>query len=114
MTESALSLYAFSIYELISGLLFIFCPNLVFGLLKIPKTEEVWIRFVGIMALIVGFYNYQIATMELTEMYAATMYARAAFMLFILMVVVFKKQPKILLLFALVDVVAMIWMYQVW
>ena len=111
MSPAATSLFAFSFYEIIAGMLFLFIPNQVLGLLKIPKTDEIWIRFVGIFAMIAGFYNYQIATLELEEMYCATMYTRGAFMLFIIAVVVFKKQPRVLLLFGLMDLIAMAWTY---
>ena len=111
MSPAATSIYAFSFYELTAGVLFLFIPNQVLGLLKIPKTDEIWIRFVGVFAMLIGFYNYHIATLEIQEMYWATMNIRGVFMLFIITVVVFKKQPKVLLLFGLMDLIAMVWTY---
>ena len=109
MSSAALSIQVFRFYEIIAGIILICCPNFLFGLLKIPKTDEIWVYFVGVFTIFVGFYNCNIACMELEQMYWPTMYTRAAFTVFIVAIVFIKKAPKSLLLFALMDVIAMVW-----
>ena len=111
MSQAALSLQVFSIYEIIAGIVLICCPNFLFGLLKIPKTDEIWVYFVGAFAIITGFYNCNIACMEIEQMYWPSMYTRAGFAVFIVALIVIKKAPKVLLLFALMDVIALVWTY---
>lgn len=111
MSSASFSIYVISFYELILGIGFLIMPNRVFSIFKIPSTNEPWIKIVGAMALLVGYYNYTIATQEIEALFMPCTYARIGFILIILYLINVEKAPKVLYLFALVDLIAAIWTY---
>ena len=56
MSKSARSIFVFSIYMFVLGLILIVIPNVLLNLFTLPETNEVWIRVVGMLILILGFY----------------------------------------------------------
>ena len=81
MDGTAFSIYAFGIYEIMAGLGFLAFPNLILSFLKMEKNTEPWIRVVGILAILIGYYHFQIGQLAIHELYWTTMYVRVAFML---------------------------------
>ena len=55
MSKSARSVYVFSIYLFVLGLILEIIPNILLSLFFIPETSEVWIRVVGMLVLILVF-----------------------------------------------------------
>ena len=111
MSNAAISIFAFSIYEIVIGIGFLFIPNVLLPLFKLPQTYEPWIRVVGVMALLIGFYHVNIAQMEISSFYWVTIYGRLGFAAFVAMFVVLKKFPPVLLLFGVLDLIAAAWTY---
>ncbi len=111
MSNAAISIFAFSIYEIVIGIGFLFIPNVLLPLFKLPQTYEPWIRVVGAMALLIGFYHVNIAQMELSSFYWVTIYGRLGFAAVVGMFVIMKKIPPILLLFGVLDLIAAAWTY---
>ena len=56
MLSPARSITVFGAYLALSGLAFIFIPNVILPLFGFAPPVEVWIRVVGLLALILGFY----------------------------------------------------------
>lgn len=109
MSKSALSLLVFGLYLVGMGVGFVIMPNLVLGLFGLPATSEVWIRVVGMLALLLAFYYVQSARHELRPMIEWSVPARiAAFLFFVLFVVAGWGSP-ILILFGAVDLLAALW-----
>ena len=111
MSSAALSIYVISFYEIILGIGFLCIPNKLFPIFKIPTTSEPWIKVVGAMALLVGYYNYTISTEEIEALFLPCTYARIGFALIMVYLINIEKAPKALYLFALVDVIAAGWTY---
>jgi hypothetical protein len=109
MSNPAKSVFVHGIYLALSGLTLITVPNLLFGLLGIPATGEVWIRVVGVLTLILGFYFIQAARREVTEFIRWTVYARLTFMSFCVIFVLLGFIGPVLLLFGLLDLLGAIW-----
>jgi hypothetical protein len=109
MSASAKSVFAHGLYLGLSGLALITVPNLLFGVLGLPPTQEVWIRVVGVLTLILGFYFIQAARRNVTEFIRWTVYARLAFMSFCLLFVLLGFFGPVLLLFGLLDLLGAIW-----
>ncbi len=109
MSNPAKSVFAHGIYLALSGLTLITAPNLLFGLLSIPATSEVWIRVVGVLTLILGFYFIQAARKEVTEFIRWTVYARLTFMSFCFIFVLLGFIGPVLLLFGVLDLLGAIW-----
>ncbi len=59
MTAAAKSVYYFGFYLYVVGLTLIFIPNIFLNTLKVPETNEVWIRVVGVLAFCIGYYYHR-------------------------------------------------------
>ena len=69
MSKSAQSLFVFSIYQFILGLILLVLPNVLLNLFFLPETNEVWIRVVGMLVLILGFYDFQASKNEMINFF---------------------------------------------
>lgn len=61
MRTSAKTLLVFAAYLVGAGATLILAPNLLFGLLGLAPTTEVWPRVVGLLAWLLAFYYAQAA-----------------------------------------------------
>lgn len=109
MSKPAQSIFVHGLYLALSGLTLIAAPNLLFGLVGIAPTSEVWARIVGVLTLILGFYFIQAARKETIEFMRWTIYARLTFMSFCVLFVLLNFIGPVLLLFGLLDLLGAIW-----
>lgn len=109
MQKSALSVFVFGIYLCLTGIVLILAPNVLLGLFGLPETGEVWIRVVGVLALIIGFYYIQTARMGLTGFFRLTLYTRFSVILFFGAFVLLGYISPPLLLFGAVDFAGALW-----
>jgi len=109
MSASAISLYVFGIYVIIVGIGFIFIPNTILPLLKFPKTSEPWIRVIGILVAVLGFYYIIAAQNELTLFFWASVVARFAILIGFILLVVTKKAQPMLIGFGIIDAAGGLW-----
>jgi hypothetical protein len=56
MSKAARTIQIWSFYLIALGLILLVVPNLLLGLFGIPATNEVWIRVVGMLLLILAYY----------------------------------------------------------
>ena len=109
MSKSARSLFAFSLYLFFLGIVLIVIPNVLLKLFSFPETKEVWIRVVGMLVLILGYYYFQASRSEIKKFFQWSVYGRiAVFIIFIVFVLV-GFAPPILILFGFIDAVAALW-----
>lgn len=109
MDGAGRSLVVFGIYMLANAAWLIVMPNLVLRWLGIEETNEPWIRLVGLLAGIVGYYYIVAARHGLRAFYPATVRGRGAAALGFFGLVALKIGPWQLLLFGVVDLLAATW-----
>ena len=109
MSKAAFSVFVFSLYLFALGVILVVIPNVLLSLFRIPATNEVWVRVVGMLVLILGFYYSTAARNELTPFLRATVYGRAAVLVFFVAFVSLGLAPPILIVFGLIDAVAATW-----
>lgn len=109
MSKSARSVYVFSIYLFVLGLILEIIPNILLSLFFIPETSEVWIRVVGMLVLILGFYYFQASRNELSSFFQATVYGRSSVLVFFIVFVLLNFAPPTLILFGVVDAAGALW-----
>jgi hypothetical protein len=109
MSPAARSVLVFSIYLDVLGLVLIVAPNLLLSLFRIAETNEVWIRVVGMLVLILGYYYWTAARHELTAMLRATVVGRTAVLVFFVAYAVAGLGPATLVLFGVIDVLGAAW-----
>jgi len=109
MSKAAFSVFVFSIYLFVLGLILLIVPNVLLMPFGFSETTEVWVRVVGMLVLILGLYYSTSARNELTPMLRATVYARLSVLLFFIAFVALGQAPPALILFGVVDAAAAAW-----
>jgi hypothetical protein len=82
MNKSSKSLLAFGVYLIGMGTGLVVIPNTVLGLLSLPLTNEIWIRVLGVVTLVLAFYYIQASRANLRLFAGWTVPARVAVFLF--------------------------------
>ena len=109
MSKSATSVFVFAIYLYVLGLVLLVVPNLLLAVFGIAETDEVWIRVVGMLVLILGYYYSQAARMGLTAFFRLTVIGRSAVPLFFIAFVLARLAPPVLIVFGLIDLAGAMW-----
>lgn len=109
MSKSAKTIYVFFIYMIISGLGFVFIPNIVLNLVGLPASSDIWVRAVGMMTILLGSYYGVMAKNEVKSFFYAASYGRLTVILFFTGFVLFDLAPLKLIMFGVVDLLGAIW-----
>ncbi len=109
MSKSATSVFVFALYLFVLGPTLLLVPNLLLGLFAIPETAEVWIRVVGMLVTILGFFYLQAARNELTPFFRATVYGRISILGFFIAFVLAQLAPPVLILLGAFDAACAVW-----
>lgn len=109
MTGAARSVLVFAVYLVGLGIWLLLAPNSMLQLFGMPDVEDVWIRVVGMLLLLLAFYYSSAAKAELTEFLQWTVYARGSVILFFAAFVLAGLAPATLLLFGVADLLAAGW-----
>jgi hypothetical protein len=109
MNKSARTVFVFGVYLALVGIGFMAIPNLLLPLFGFPETGEIWIRMVGFLALVLGFYYIQAGRNELADLFQWSLYCRPAFFVFTVVVVVLDLAEPMLILFGVIDLLGAIW-----
>ena len=109
MSPSATSIFVFGIYIIFIGAGFLLIPNTVLPLFKFPKTNEPWIRVLGTIVVVLGFYYIIAAQNELTPFFWATVVGRFALLVSFIVLVVSKKAQPMLITFGVIDAAGGLW-----
>jgi len=76
MTAAAKSVYYFGFYLYITGITLITVPNFLLTTLKLPETNEVWIRVVGVLAFAIGYYYHRAGAGNISAFFKHTIPTR--------------------------------------
>ncbi len=109
MSKSAISINFFSIYMLLSGASFVFMPNLVLSMVGLPPATDVWVRAVGMMTILLGYYYGVMARNEVKPFFYAASYGRMTVIFFFTAFVAFNLAAPKLIMFGVFDFLGAIW-----
>ncbi len=109
MHPATLSVKVFSVYAILAGLTFLLVPNLLLSLFGMPPASEVWIRVLGALAAVLGYYYWTSAAAEAVAFYKASVPGRFAFAALLLGLVVLAGAPWQLSIFAVVEILSALW-----
>lgn len=112
MSRAARSVFVFSIYLMAVGALLVLVPNLLLWMLRRPQTDEVWIRILGMLAFILGYYYLQASKNELKPFFQWTVYGRLAGFLMFCILGFGGFGPPVLILFGVIDGLAALWTHR--
>lgn len=109
MTASAKSVCYFGYYLYVTGITLMVAPNFLLNALKIPTTNEVWIRVVGVLALALGYYYHRSGAGNLSAFFKFTVHARTFVFLAFCCFVLLNYVSPLLILFGVVDLAGAAW-----
>ena len=109
MTSAALSIKVFGVYAILTGLNLMIAPNLMLSALGIQPTNEIWLRVVGVLGFVVGYYYWACGVANAKDFFKATLIGRS-FGFFLPIVLIFAAgAPWQLALFGLIDIIGAAW-----
>jgi hypothetical protein len=109
MSRSAFTIKAAGCYLLILGLVLILVPNLLLALFRMPPTQEVWIRVLGVAVFNFGLGYWAAARSESVEFFRMSVYGRPTVLLCFAAFVLLGLASPMLLLFGVVEVAGALW-----
>jgi len=109
MKSSAFTIKAFGAYVTLTGIALLVVPNLLLGMFGFPEAREIWVRVLGGLAVVVGYYYWRSGVDGATAFFRATLVGRPLFCALSIGLVIFAGAPWPLLLFGLVDLLGAGW-----
>ena len=110
MSPADISIFVFGIYIIaVVGGGFVFMPNKVLPMFKLPKTDEPWIRILGFIVAILGVHCINSAVHGLTAFHWATVWLRFSVLVFLVVLVVLKQIKPPVIIFGVIDAGAAVW-----
>ena len=109
MTKAAISVTYFGYYLLVLGVIVIFAPNTLLDLFQMEPTNEVWIRVVGVLTLMIGLYYVRTAPTNNEVFLKTTVIARVLVMLWFTIFVLVGWVSFQLIFFGAVDLAGAAW-----
>ena len=109
MSRSATSVFVFSIYLYILGFVLVVSPGTLLRIFSFPEADGLWIRVVGMLVIILGFYYSHAARAELRPFFVWTVIGRTSVLLFFIAFVIAGLAPPALILFGAIDFAAAMW-----
>ena len=114
MGKVALSMFVFGIYVILLGIILMVAPNALLAIFGLPATTEVWIRVVGMLVFLIGYYYIRASRneKEMISFYRWTVHARSSVIIFFIIFAAFGFVKPILIVFGVVDLLAAIWTWK--
>lgn len=108
MSAATRSIQVWAIYTLVVGAALLLIPNTFLGLFQIDETNEVWVRVIGVVVLVLTIYYAFMVRVQSRTMFQATVYGRG-FSTVLLVILAFTAGPWQLALFAVLDAAGATW-----
>lgn len=109
LTKAAWSLLAYGVYIASAGVVMLVVPQLFMLLLGLPEGSETALRFGGVLALALGFYDVLAARAELVTFFRWSLFPRSfAFVVFAALFAL-GKAPAGVLLVGIADLASVGW-----
>ena len=109
MTAAAKSVYYFGFYLYMVGITLMAVPNFLLTTLKLPETNEVWIRVVGVLALAIGYYYHRAGAGNIYAFFKRTIPTRGFVFLTFFSFALLEYVSPMLILFGAVDLLGAAW-----
>lgn len=109
MKKSSTSILVFGLYLVGMGLGLVVMPNFVLGTFGLPATDEVWVRVVGVLALVLAYYYTSAARADLKTFAQWTVPARIGVFVAFTAFVVMGFVGPVMILLGSVDLLGALW-----
>jgi len=109
VNKARVSILVFGVYTVTVGLALLLVPSVLLSLFAYPTTTEVWIRILGFVVVILGYYYIVAARYGIVRFFRASVYARPALIVFFAILVLLGMAEPVLVLFGAIDLLGAIW-----
>lgn len=109
MSKAGVSLTVYSVYLGASGVGLALIPNTLLHVLGIPPTREGWVRLFGSLAAVLAAKGFYAARLNLVPSLQFDVYTRTVFGVFLTVLVVLDLVPRVMIIFAIIDILAAVW-----
>ena len=110
MNSASFSMKVFGAYIVLTGAGLLLAPALLLALFGLPAPAEVWVRVLGALAVVVGYYYYwACAAAGATAFIRASVAGRLLFCGLCVLLVLLASAPWQLLIFGALDVLGAAW-----
>lgn len=109
MSAAARSVVVFGWYLLGLGAVLVVAPNPLLAAFGVPATEEVWIRVLGVVVLVLGTLDVRVGREDFLPYLRARVPTRASVIVLFAAFVAAGLVKPVLVLFGLVDLAGAIW-----
>jgi len=109
MSRAATSILVFGVYVMAMGVLLLTVPNVLLATVSYPTTSEVWIRVLGVVTLILGYYYIVAGRNEVTSFFRASLLTRPSLIVFFAIFVTVGMAEPVLVAFGLIDLLGAVW-----
>lgn len=100
---------AFGAYAVLTGLVLIVDPSPIFKLIAMPLPADVWIKVVGVLAVVLGYYYWACGRAGDMVFFRASIVGRVGFFVLCGLLVLAYRAPAQLMLFGAVDLLGAMW-----
>jgi hypothetical protein len=111
MTAAAKSVYYFGFYLYLVGATLIFIPNIFLTTLRMPETNDVWIRVLGVIVSLLGFYYHQTGAKNISAFFPLTIPTRIMVFTVFLVFVILKMASPMMIGIGAVDLAGAVWTF---
>jgi len=111
VSSAGLSVFVFGIYLVLAGLGFTFIPDTSLGMFGLPAAQEPWIRVVGWLMVLIGYYYIQTGRNDIRQFFTWTVQVRVSVFLIFILFYFLNWAPAVLLIFGTIDLLGAIWTF---
>ena len=112
MHPASTSIKAFGLYVIVTGIALVLAPVLLLAPLGIATPTEIWVRVLGALAVVIGYYYWACGVAGAVDFFRASVRGRMLFAGLIVLLVAAFAAPAQLLLFGVIDLAGAAWTAQ--
>ena len=109
MRSPTLSMFVFGLYYVVAGAGYLVLPGFVSSQLDVAASGEIWVRFAGLLLLVLGYLYFQAARLQLLPFFRWSVHIRAFSFLAFIVLWLLDIAEVIVLIFAAVEVAGALW-----
>lgn len=109
MRNAVLSMLTFGLYYSVAGLGYLVLPGFVSGQLDVNASGEIWVRFAGLLLLVLGYLYFQAGRQQLLPVFRWSVHIRVFSFLTFVVLWLLGFAEVIVLIFATVEIAGALW-----
>ena len=109
MSKTAFTIKASCCYILALGLGLVLVPNLVLATLRMPPTNDVWIRVLGVVAINIGIFFWVAARTDAVALFHVSVIVRPLVLVWFGAFVLLGLASPMLLVFGVIEALGALW-----